>query len=238
MDINITSIGAYLGAALAMGLGAIGSALGEGIIANSAVKSIGRQPGSANLVLRLMLIAQAVTETAGIFALLVALMLVFQNGAASWSKFAGFIGAGLSIGIGALGAGCGSGFPGAAACNGVARQPENNGMLMINMLVSQAVTQTAVIFSLVVSFLLIFQNSPDSLVRVAALLGAGLSMGLGAVGPGLGSGIAGQGALELMGRFKKEKPLLLRTMLLGQSVAQSTAIYAMVIAFILIFVAT
>ena len=237
MEVNITSIGAYLGAALAMGLGAIGSALGEGIIANSAVKSLGRQPGSMNLVLRLMLIGQAVTETAGIFALLVALMLVFQGGDASWTKFAGFVAAGISIGVGALGAGCGSGLPGAAACDGVSRQPENNGMLMVNMLIAQAVTQTAVIFALVVSFLLIFQNSPDSLVRVFALLSAGISMGFGAVGPGLGSGLAGQGALEMMGRYKKEKPGLLRTMLLGQSVAQSTAIYAMVVAFILIFVA-
>lgn len=236
MEINITLIGAYLGAALAVGLGAIGSAIGVGMIGSSAVKVLSRQPAVSNEILKTMLIGQAITESTGIFALLVALMLIFQGGDPSWVKFAGFLGAGISIGVGALGSGFGSGLPGIAACEGVARQPENEGLMMVNMLIAQAVTQTPVIFALVVSFLLIFQSGSDSIVRVFALIGAGCSMGFGAIGPGIGSGIAGQGAMDMISRFKKEKPALVRTMLLGQSVAQSTAIYAMVIAFILIFV--
>ncbi len=237
MEINITTIGAYLGAALSIGFGAIGSGISKGMIANSAVKTYARQPGAGSASLMMMLITQAITETASIFALLVALILVFQGSPASWVGWAGYIAAGLSIGIGSLGSGIGSGLPGIAACESVTRQPENNGLIMKNVLIAQAVAQTPVIFSLVVSLLLIFQSGSDSLVRIFALFGAGLAMGFGAVGPGIGSGMAGQTAIEMVGRYKKESPLLLRTMLLGQSVAQSTAIYAMVIAFILIFVA-
>lgn len=237
MEVNITTIGAYLGAGIAMGFGAIGSALGEGYAAHKAARAIAKQPAAANTILRMMLIGQAVAETAGIFALLVALMLVFQgNIESSWVKAAAFVGAGISIGWGALGPGFGSGLPAGAACEGVARQPENNGVITVNMLVGQAVAQTPVIFSLVVSFLLIFQQGGGSFIRVLALLGAGISMGLGALGPGIGSGMAAEGANKQIGLEKENQPLLTRTMLLGQSVSQSTAIYAMVIAFILIYV--
>ena len=58
-----------LGAGLAIGLGAIGSAIGEGYIAMNAMKALGRQPAASQKILRLMIIGQAITETAAIFAL-------------------------------------------------------------------------------------------------------------------------------------------------------------------------
>ena len=74
------------------------------------------------------------------------------------------------------------------------------------------------------------------LVKAAALLGAGLSMGLGAIGPGVGEGMTAAKACEAIGRNPKEAGLLTRTMLVGQAVSQSTAIYAMVVSLVLIFV--
>ena len=47
---------AYFGAGLCMGFGAIGAALGEGIIAGSASKGIARQPAMSGEVLKMMLI--------------------------------------------------------------------------------------------------------------------------------------------------------------------------------------
>ena len=74
------------------------------------------------------------------------------------------------------------------------------------------------------------------LVRAAALLGAGLSMGFGAIGPGVGEGIAAAKACEAIGRNPREAGLLTRTMLVGQAVSESTGIYSLVIALLLIFV--
>ena len=74
------------------------------------------------------------------------------------------------------------------------------------------------------------------LVRAAALLGAGLSMGFGAIGPGVGEGIAAAKACEAIGRNPREAGLLTRTMLVGQAVAESTGIYSLVVALLLIFV--
>ena len=74
------------------------------------------------------------------------------------------------------------------------------------------------------------------LVRAAALLGAGIAMGLGAIGPGVGEGYAAGRACEAIGRNPKEAGLLTRTMLVGQAVSESTGIYSLVVALLLLFV--
>jgi F-type H+-transporting ATPase subunit c len=74
------------------------------------------------------------------------------------------------------------------------------------------------------------------LIKAAAFLGAGLSMGLGAIGPGVGEGMAAAKACEAIGRNPKEAGLLTRTMLVGQAVSESTGIYSLVVALLLLFV--
>lgn len=74
------------------------------------------------------------------------------------------------------------------------------------------------------------------LIKACALLGAGFAMGVGAVGPGLGEGYVAGKACEAIGKNPKEAGLLTRTMLVGQAVAESTGIYSLVIALLLIFV--
>ena len=74
------------------------------------------------------------------------------------------------------------------------------------------------------------------LIQASAFLGAGLAMGLGAIGPGLGEGMVGAKACEAIGKNPSEAGLLTRTMLVGQAVSESTGIYSLVIALLLLFV--
>jgi F-type H+-transporting ATPase subunit c len=74
------------------------------------------------------------------------------------------------------------------------------------------------------------------IVKAAAFLGAGISMGIGAIGPGVGEGMAAAKACEAIGKNPKEAGLLTRTMLVGQAVSESTGIYSLVIALLLLFV--
>jgi F-type H+-transporting ATPase subunit c len=74
------------------------------------------------------------------------------------------------------------------------------------------------------------------LIRGLALLGAGICMGIGAIGPGVGEGYAAGKACEAIGRKPEEAGLLTRTMLVGQAVSESTGIYSLVVALLLMFV--
>ncbi|TFH48870.1 MAG: ATP synthase F0 subunit C [Methanothrix sp.] len=78
--------------------------------------------------------------------------------------------------------------------------------------------------------------SGADLGRAAAFIGTGIAMGLGAIGPGVGEGFVGGKACEAIGRNPDEAGLLTRTMLVAQAVAESTGIYSLVVALLLIFV--
>ncbi|MGD9082002.1 MAG: ATP synthase F0 subunit C [Desulfobacterales bacterium] len=73
-------------------------------------------------------------------------------------------------------------------------------------------------------------------IRAAAFIGAGIAMGFGAIGPGVGEGLVAARACEAIGKNPNEAGLLTRTMLVGQAVAESTGIYSLVIALLLLFV--
>ncbi|MBW1799612.1 MAG: ATP synthase F0 subunit C [Deltaproteobacteria bacterium] len=74
------------------------------------------------------------------------------------------------------------------------------------------------------------------IIKAAAFLGAGIAMGIGAIGPGVGEGIVGGKACEAIGKNPQEAGLLTRTMLVAQAVSESTGIYSLVIALLLLFV--
>ncbi|WP_459169298.1 ATP synthase F0 subunit C [Natronospora cellulosivora (SeqCode)] len=74
-----------------------------------------------------------------------------------------------------------------------------------------------------------------TIIRAAALLGAGFAM-IAGIGPGIGQGYAAGKAVESVARQPEARGNIITTMLMGQAVAESTGIYALVIAIILIFV--
>ncbi|MCB9498596.1 MAG: ATP synthase F0 subunit C [Bacillales bacterium] len=69
---------AYLGAGIAV-LTGIGQGLGQGYAAGKAVEAIARQPEASGKIMSTMLIGQAVAETTGLYALLVAVLLIFAR---------------------------------------------------------------------------------------------------------------------------------------------------------------
>jgi F-type H+-transporting ATPase subunit c len=73
------------------------------------------------------------------------------------------------------------------------------------------------------------------LFAIGAMLGAGLAMGIGAVGAGLGIGTATNGACQAVGRNPGVQGKIMMTMLIGMAMAESIAIYALVISLVLLF---
>lgn len=238
-DVQIwLKISAFAGGGLAIGLGSIGAAIGEGYTAAEANFAISRKPELSGDIFKTMLVGQAIAESAAIFSLVVALVLLFTNFPANsfmtvWALFA----SGLSIGLGAIGSGVGAGFPAAAACKGMAHQPAVGKRLTTNMLIGSAVCQTPSIFALVISFILLYTDVSTKPMwpTWAALFGAGLSAGLSAIGAGFGSGLVAASSCEGIARQPQSATVVTNSMLLGQAITQTTAIYGLLIAFILLF---
>ncbi|MBC3796765.1 ATP synthase F0 subunit C [Acetobacterium paludosum] len=76
--LSIIKAASAIGAGLAM-IGGIGPGLGQGYAAGKAAEAVGRQPEAQGDIIKTMLIGAAVAETCGIYALIVALILIFAN---------------------------------------------------------------------------------------------------------------------------------------------------------------
>lgn len=74
------------------------------------------------------------------------------------------------------------------------------------------------------------------LILGACALGAGMAM-IAGIGPGIGEGNAVAKACEAIGRQPEAKGSITSTLLMGCAITETTGLYALIIAILLIFVA-
>lgn len=148
------------------------------------------------------------------------------------------VGAGIAM-LAGIGVGIGQGYAGGKGAESVAKNQKQSRFITVVMLLGAAVAETSGIFSLVISLILLFANpligaEGMALVLIASTLGAGFSMVAG-LGPGIGQGFAAGKGTEGTGARPQHQGSIVRTMLLGQAIGQTTGIYALVIALVLLF---
>ena len=68
------------------------------------------------------------------------------------------------------------------------------------------------------------------------MLAAGLCMGLGALGPGIGIGILGYGAMQALARNPEARGPIMTNMILAIAFAEAIGIYALIVAILLVMV--
>jgi ATP synthase F0 subunit c len=201
---------------------------------------IARQPGNSSRILAIMLMGSAICQTPAIFGLVIAFLLLFvdYSNLPLHPGWAAMLGAGLATGLSAIGPGIGNGVTAMEAVSGVARHPETQPDVTRGMLVGMSVAQSTVIYGFLVSLMLLYYKfeASESLSASMRLLGAGFCSGFGGIGPGIGEGITASYAVKWLSRKPENVGLLLRTMLVGMAVAESTGIYALIISLLLIVV--
>ncbi len=80
---------------------------------------------------------------------------------------------------------------------------------------------------------LILETMPGELASGLAYIGAGIAVFTG-FGTAIGQGIAASKAVEAVGRQPEASGKITSTMLIGQAVAETTGLYGLIIAFILV----
>ena len=75
----------------------------------------------------------------------------------------------------------------------------------------------------------------EGLVAAFSALGAGMAV-IAGIGPGIGQGVAAGHAAAAVGRNPGAKSSVTSTMLLGQAVAETTGLYGLLVAMLLLFV--
>ena len=76
--------------------------------------------------------------------------------------------------------------------------------------------------------------SNEGLILACSAVGAGLAM-IAGIGPGVGQGIAAGHGAAAVGRNPGAKSDITSTMILGQAIAETTGLYGLFVALILLF---
>lgn len=75
----------------------------------------------------------------------------------------------------------------------------------------------------------------QALISLVSILTAGLTMAIGSIAPALGQARGLVAALDAIARQPESAPTLTRTLFVGMAMVESTAIYCLVVALILLF---
>lgn len=140
-----------LWAALAIWLSGLGVALWEALIAKESLEVLGKNPDLSKTIKSMSILGIALTESAAIYWLVVALLILFVD---VWPMQA--VAAGLAIGLAWFGAGLWEWWIVKQALQSYLRNPAVENEIKSSMILYVAMTESAAIYALVVALLILF----------------------------------------------------------------------------------
>ncbi|MDD3145108.1 MAG: hypothetical protein PHV23_03260 [Candidatus Gracilibacteria bacterium] len=139
----------YIGSGLAIGLAGLGVSIGNGVLAEESIITMGRNPVMTGFMLTVTILGIALVESAAIYGLVIAFKILTTT-----TTIAGFasIGAGLAIGLAGLGAGLGEGMIIKGSINGMNINPEEKAKVLAFMVLFVALVEVVAIYGLLIAF--------------------------------------------------------------------------------------
>jgi len=225
---------AEVGIALAICLSGFVIGIVSALPAKEACLAVARQPFFGEKILRFMLITQSVIQTPIIFDFIIAMFIRNQAlDAETFSHSLKLIAGGLCIGLGTIGPALGLGTFARTAVRGLGINRSAYTTLMTFMFISQAIIETPVVFALVTSLLILVSNVATPVAGIATLAAA-ICMGLGTIGPGSSSGKTAAAACHQIALNPEIYHKVANVSLFGQGLIDTCAIYAFLIAIIMV----
>lgn len=207
--------------------------------AQEAVTAIARQPFFSSKIINLMLLTQSIIQTPVVFAFLIALLIKVQLASvADLNNSIRLLMGGICLGIGSIGPLLGLAHFAKTAVKGLGFNRNAYSSLLTFTFISQAIIETPVVFALLISILLVTAitiQPTEGPAATIALISAGLCMGFGTFGAGISSGKTAEAACKNIAVNPDSYSLLLKTSMLGQSLIDASAGYALLISLLILF---
>jgi F-type H+-transporting ATPase subunit c len=228
---------AELGIMCAICISGLVLGLVSAIPAQQAVLAIARQPFFSQKIFRFMIITQSIIQTPIIFGFIIAVLIKTQvSSVTGLADSIRLLASGLAIGLGAVGPAIGLARFAGTACRGIGINPQAYTKLFSFTFISQAIIETPIIFALIISILLITTTvQGDGIFQGIAMLSSALCIGFGTLGAGIASGNTAAAACHQIACNPEKYGSLSRVSLFAQGLIDTNAIYALLIALLLIF---
>lgn len=226
-----------LSIAFPIALAAVGTGIGQGLIAIKSFEGVSRQPHASTEINKIALLGMMLTETSAILGLVISIFLLVDTTTPLSYEFASLarLGIGCAIGLTSLIAGITSSFPAQAACMSVARQPFFSSKILQLMLITQTVIMTPNIFGFLIA-LLIHAQVPtiDNYGQGLQLLAAGICIGLGSIGPCIGLSSFAYAACTAIGINRKSYTKIMPFTFICEGIIETPVIFALLISLLIL----
>ena len=217
-----------------------GAGLAGGLASRYLLQAMSRAPSSRAALMRAFIIGAALIETGAILGIVVALMLLssFPSGSQLINNYL-LVHTGMACALGITGfvvalASC---YVLQNALYALSRQPLFSNKIIRLMLLSQTIIQTPLIFSFLVSLIMYSQlNSTLTLLGGVKCLAAGLSIGLGSIGPLIGLMNFARAAMKALARNRDAYGKIVPFSFISQAIIETPIIFALLIAIIMLLV--
>lgn len=231
----------FIIASLAVTATAISVGISQGLTNQAAFKSIDLQPTAKDNISKLALLSSALIETAAILGVFIAVLLLLDDTTPINSMFSDLskIGVGFAIISSGFIIGLVSAWPAQEACLATARQPFQAQWIFNFTLIVLSVIQTPLILAFIVAFFIKTQAASSAdLSDSLRLIGAGISIGLGCIGPAIGLAQFARTACRGIGINRDASARILTFTFISQAIIESPIIFAMVTSVFLLFKTT
>lgn len=224
------------GIAIAVGISGLCAGIAASFPAIAACKSLARQPFMQTKILNLMLITQTLIMTPNIFGLIVGFMIKANlTTTTTFNQAMQLFSGGLSIGLGCVGPSIGLCVFAFAALSAIGINKKSYSKIVTFTFISEAVIETPVIFSLIISFMILTQD----IASLSPLIGwqffaSALCMGLSTLSPGVNSGRTGAAAVTQIGLHLELYPALSKLAMLALAMIDSFAIYGLLVSIMIL----
>lgn len=227
----------YIIASLVVTITAIGVGISQGLTNQAAFKAIDIQPQAQDDIRKLSLLSSTLIETAAILGVFIAILLFLQEKTPVDAFYTDIAKIGIAVAMIASGftVAMVSAWPAQHACYAVARQPFMGNWIFNFTLIVLSVIQTPLILAFIVAFLIKAQASQvTSMADSLRLIGAGVAIGLGCIGPAFGLAHFAKTAFQGIGRNRNSAARILTFTFISQAIIESPVIFAMVVSLVLL----
>lgn len=227
-----------LGVAFAISITGFIISLVSAMPASFAIISISRQPFISKKIFNLMVLSQSLIQTPLAFSFIIALLIRNQvNYVTTLDQAIALLASGLCIGLGSIGPGVGVGIFTKSACQSTGINSHAYSKLVTFTVISQAIIETPVIFSSIISFLLLRGGyvTLNTEIFYIVYLAAAFVMAIGALGPSIASGRVAAVASKQIAYDLSNYGTLARASLIAQGIIDTGVIYAFIVSLTLMF---
>lgn len=226
-----------LSIALTVGLTSLGVGIGGGLAGGAAIKALDTQPKATNEISRILLLGMALIETAGVLGLVLGIILLFQiQQDLLKNPYLGIAELGIvcSLGIAGFIVGLVSSYPVAQSCYAMARQPFFAQKINNVMLLTLSLIQTPLIFAFLIALLITTRLDEHISVSSFNYFAAGLTIGLGSIGPTIGLARFAAQVCKGLGINRDSYSKLLPFTFISMAIIETPMVFALVIALLLL----